>query len=294
MGSMAARRKGVGKRGRLAWAGLSALAVVVVLTGARSGAVEAPGTTEFRATYAITLAGTVIGRAAVESTFSGGSYSAKIKGSTSGVSRMVTDGTAALTGSGRIAGSRVLPASFELDTLENGFGTHVRMAMKSGKVTDVVAEPALSRAPDRIPVSPRHKTDVVDPLSAFLVPLDRPGMPLGRQACERTIKVFDGWTRFDVQLYFKTMTAVDGGTDTYAGKVVVCGARVFPVAGHRLGGSSIADMVDSTRSEVWLVPVKDTGLLVPYRIVMGTRWGDLVVFATRFTADGREQRVALQ
>ena len=32
------------------------------------------------------------------------------------------------------------------------------------------------------------------------------------------------------------------------------------------------------------MPVEKTALLVPYRIVLGTRWGDLVVFATRFTA----------
>ena len=291
---MTALRKGDGKRSRLAWAGLAVLVAATGLAIGRSQAVETGGKTDFNATYAITLAGTVIGRATAKSTFTDGTYSATIKGSTTGVSRMVTDGSAALSGSGRIAGTRVLPASFELDTLENGFGTHVRMAMMSGKVTDVVAEPGLSRAPDRIPVTPRHKTDVVDPLSAFLVPLDRPGMPLGRKACDRRIKVFDGWTRFDVELYFKTMKAVDGGADTYAGTVVVCGARVYPVAGHRLGGASLADMVDTVRSEVWLAPVKDTGLLVPYRIVMGTRWGDLVVFATRFTASGVERRAALQ
>lgn len=289
MEPMSAWRHRVGRHGRL-FAGLSALLAVFGLAGAKSGAVEAAGTTDFHATYAITLAGTVIGRAAAESTFTGSSYDASIKGSTSGISRMVTDGTAALSGSGQISGKRVLPASFELDTLENGFGTHVRMAMKSGKVTDVVAEPGLSKAPDRIPVTQRHKTDVVDPLGAFLVPFDRPG----RQACDRVVKVFDGWTRFDVDLYFKSMKAVDGGTDTYAGDVVVCGAHVIPVAGHRLGGGSISDMIDSARSEVWLVPVGDTGLMVPYRIVLGTRWGDLVVFATRFTAKASDQRAALQ
>jgi len=286
---MSASRYRVGKCGRLL-AGLSALLGVVGLAGAESVAVEAAGTTDFRATYAITLGGTVIGRASAESTFTGSSYAATIKGSTSGISRMVTDGTAALSGSGQISGKRVLPASFELDTLENGFGTHVRMAMKSGKVTDVVAEPGLSKAADRIPVTPRHKTDVVDPLGAFLVPFDRPG----RQACDRVVKVFDGWTRFDVDLYFKSMKAVDGGSDTYAGDVVVCGARVIPVAGHRLGGGSISDMIDSARSEVWLVPVGDTGLMVPYRIVLGTRWGDLIVFATRFMATASDQRAALQ
>lgn len=289
MRPMSAWRSPVGKRSRLL-AGLAALLAVLGTASDTSTAVESLGTTDFRATYAITLGGTVIGRASAESKFTGGSYVAAIKGSTSGVSRMVTDGTAALSGTGRIAGKRILPASFELDTLENGFGTHVRMAMKAGRVTEVVAEPGLSKAPDRIPITSRHKTDVVDPLGAFLVPVDRPG----RQACDRVVKVFDGWTRFDVDLFFKSMKAVDGGDDTYAGEVVVCGARMIPVAGHRLGGGSISDMIDSERSEIWLVPVGDTGLMVPYRIVLGTRWGDLIVYATRFAATASAQRAALQ
>ena len=286
---MSAWRNPIGERSRCL-TGLLAMLVLVGGAGAGSDALEATGITDFRATYAITLGGTVIGRASAESKFTGSSYVAAIKGSTSGMSRMVSDATAALSGSGQIAGKRILPASFALDTLENGFETRVRMAMKSGKVTDVVAEPSLSRAPDRIPITQLHKTDVVDPLGAFLVPVDRPG----RQACDRVVKVFDGWTRFDVDLYFKSMKAVDGGSDTYAGEVVVCGARMIPVAGHRLGGGSISDMVDSERSEIWLVPVGDTGLMVPYRIVIGTRWGDLIVFATRFTATATDRRAALQ
>jgi hypothetical protein len=268
--------------------GLWVAAFATTLAAAQSRAAE---TTEFRATYAITLGGTVIGRASAESTFTPSSYEAEIKGSTSGMSRMVSDATAAFSGAGRIAGKRVLPSSFALDTKENGFDTHVEMAMDAGRVTRLVAVPSLSQAPDRIPVKESDKADVVDPLSAFLVPMDKPGLPLGRLACNRRIKVFDGWQRFDVELYFKGMKAVDGGADTYAGLVVVCGARFIPVAGHRSGGDSINDMVDDV--EVWLVPVDKTAVLVPYRIVLGTRWGDLVVYATRFTATASEQRASL-
>lgn len=272
-------------------AALAALVFTVALAGAQSRALE---TTDFRATYAITLAGAVIGRASAESKFTGDAYTAEIKGSTSGMSRMVTDATAALSGSGRIAGERVLPSDFALETKENGFATHVEMAMTAGRVTRLVAVPSLPEAADRIPVTPSHKSDVVDPLSAFLVPMDKPGMPLGRLVCNRRIKVFDGWQRFDVELYFKAMKAVDGGADTYAGQVVVCGARFIPVAGHRTGGESINALVDNDRVEVWLVPVENTALLVPYRIMLGTNWGDLVVYATRFTATATEQRAALQ
>ena len=285
---MTARTRSPGKR-RL-FASFVTFGLAVTLAGASAKAAE---TTDFRATYAITLGGTVIGHATASSTISGESYVAAVKGSTSGMSRMVSDATAEMSGAGKIAGKRIMPSSFELETVENGFGTHVRMAMRSDHVTDLVAVPSLSEAPDRIPVTQSHKTGVVDPLSAFLVPMDRPGGPLGRLACSRRIKVFDGWTRFDVELSFKGMRAVDGGDDMYAGQVVVCGARFIPVAGHRLGGDTLDDFIDNDRVEVWLVPIDNTALLVPFRIVLGTRWGDLVVYATRFKTTATEQRASL-
>jgi hypothetical protein len=278
------------KRRRRLAAGLAAILLALPVVAAQSRGADS---TDFRATYAITLGGTVIGHASAQSRFTGSSYAAAIRGSTSGVSRMVTDATAELTGTGRIAGRQVLPSSFRLETMERGFGTYVRMAMQAGRVTDVVAVPSLSKAPDRIPVRESHKTDVVDPLSAFLVPMDRPGQPPGRVACNRRIKVFDGWTRFDVELTFKGMKAVDGGSDTYAGQVVVCGLKVIPIAGHRLGGDALDDLVDNERIEVWLVPIDKTALLVPFRIVIGTRWGDLVVYATRFTTSASSQRASI-
>ena len=51
--------------------------------------------------------------------------------------------------------------------------------------------------------------------------------------------------------------------------------------------------IDNDRVEVWLVPIDKTALLVPFRIVLGTRWGDLVVYATRFKATATEQRASL-
>ncbi len=287
---MATGHASFGKHRRLR-AGLGFLAFTATLAAAQSRAIE---TTDFRATYAITLGGVIVGHASAESRFTGSSYLAAIKGSTGGVSRLVSDATAELSGSGQISGTRVLPSSFHLETLENGFGTYVQMAMQAGRVTNLVAVPSLSRAPDRVPVTAYHKTDVVDPLSAFLVPMDRPGLPSGQVACNRRIKVFDGWTRFDVQLYYKDSKAVDGGKDTYSGRVVVCGAHYIPVAGHRTHGELANDLVDNDHIEIWLVPIDNTALLVPFRIVIGTRWGDLIVFATRFTATATEQRASLE
>lgn len=247
-------------------------------------------TTTFKAGYVISLGGIVVGHASAESRFSGNGYAAAIKGSTGGVSRLVTDASAKLAGTGRILGTRILPASYDLDTKENGLATRVRMAMQGGSITNVVAVPGLAPAEDRIPLTPGHKANVLDPIGAFMIPIDRPGIPSGHRACNRTVKVFDGWTRFDVQLYYKETKAVDGSSGSYAGRVIVCGARFVPVAGHRPSRDAIRSMANNRRLEVWLAQIKDMPLLVPYRIIIGTKMGDLIVHATRFSTDKPEQR----
>src|SRR5215210_5442880 len=96
---------------------------------------QALETTTLRAAYAITVSGVLVGHARVESRFSDMGYVAAINGSTSGVSRLVTDATARLSGSGRVVGTEVLGKSYSLDTHENGFATHVNMMMQGGTIT---------------------------------------------------------------------------------------------------------------------------------------------------------------
>lgn len=266
---------------------------VALMALASPGPARAAEATTLKATYAITIAGLTVGRAAVQSTFSGNGYSAIIRGSTSGPARIVSDASASLAGNGRIFGSRVLPSSFRMDTLESGFATHVAMAMRGGSVVDVTALPHLIKANDRIPVTAQHKANVVDPLGAFLIPLDRPGIPSGHRACARTVRVFDGWTRYDVSLYYKETKAIDGDATSYSGRIIVCGARFVPVAGHRSSRKAVRDMAANKRLEVWLAPVQNAQLLVPYRILIGTDIGDLIIFATRFTTDQTTRHAAL-
>lgn len=272
-------------------AGLCGAGIAAILADGPAHAVD---TATLKATYAISIAGITVGRAEVESRFSGNGYAAAIVGATSGISRLVSDASARLSGNGHILGSEVRPATYEMATVENGFSTHVTMAMHQGTVTSVVALPELAEAADRVPVTAAHKTDVVDPLSAFLVPLDRPGTPSGHSACNRTVKVFDGWTRYDVQLYYKETKAIDGAADTYSGIIIVCGARYVPVAGHRSTRKAVQEMANNKRLEVWLAPVAGVPVLVPFRILIGTNIGDLVIYATRFMTNPPQRHAMVE
>ena len=267
---------------------LAALAAVPMATvGAQAAE------TTLKADYLITIAGITIGRVDAESRFTDSGYAATITGQTYGISRLVSDAHAELVGNGLVRGTQVSPATYNLDTDEKGFRTHVSMAMQGGSVVDLSTAPRLIPFPDRIPVTPAQKRNVVDPVGAFMVPVSQPRAVTGPVACDRTVRVFDGWQRYDVKLFFKDSQHVNNeGTGAYSGEVFVCGARYIPVAGHRRGRQSVQYMADNKRLEVWLVPVDGTRFLVPYRILIGTQMGDLVIVSRGFdvSATSRQAR----
>ncbi|MEJ0013892.1 MAG: hypothetical protein WDM94_15040 [Bauldia sp.] len=64
----------------------------------------------------------------------------------------------------------------------------------------------------------------------------------------------------------------------------------MPVAGHRTGDDDVAYMADNQRLEIWLSPVAGTRYLVPTRILIGTKVGDLVISARSFDVTAGEQQ----
>ena len=266
-------------------AGAASLAAAVCLTAA--GPSAAADTTTLTASYVITIAGLTIGRADVKSRFTAKGYAAAISGSTYGVSRFVSDARAVMAGAGRISGTTVTPASYNLETSESGFETQVNMSMRGGAITRLEAEPGLMPAADRVPITDKHHRNIVDPVGAFVVALEPGAEPDGKKVCNRTVKVFDGWQRFDIRLTYKETKAVSAG---YTGDVIVCAARYVPIAGHRPTRDSVEYMANNKRLEIWMAPVEGTRVMVPYRIMIGTKVGDLVIVAREFETSTTERQ----
>jgi len=255
---------------------------------AAAGAAPAASETALAAQYTIAISGITIGRVDVETRFTDTAYAAAISGSTWGISRFVSDAQAQMAGAGRISGGRIVPGSYNLDTSESGFDTRVRMALRSSGVANVDAWPALMEAADRVPLTPKHKNGVLDPIGAFMVALDHDGPASGPEVCNRTVKVFDGWQRFDIRLTYTGTKAMTGG---YSGDVFVCAARYVPIAGHRPSRESVEYMANNKRLEVWMAPVAGTRVMIPARILIGTQVGDLIISARAFTSTSQQARV---
>ena len=275
-------RPGSGARQTLAAAGI--LAIASLFTSGPANAADAE--TALAANYTISVAGVTIGTVEANIRLTDTDYAAIIQGRTSGISSLVSDAKATLLASGQISKKRLLPATYDLETSEGEFETHVRMKVRAGTVTDLLAIPSLRGVRDRVPLDPRHKRGIVDPVTAFIVVTETSGTADDRRICQRTVNIFDGWQRFDVKLSYKATRQIDGTGEAYDGKVVVCSARYAPVAGHLLGQKTTRYMAENKRLEVWFAPIKETRLLIPYRLLIGTSFGDLVIKARRFVTSG--------
>src|SRR5205085_8285734 len=124
-------------------AGTRSAAMAALMASAAPPAAAAEAATDLRATYAITLAIFTIGKVDVSAHFTAAGYSADIKGSTSGLGRLVSDSHAELKGDGAFAGAQVVPATYSLRTAEGDFYTRVDMSLHDGTVGKVAADPMM-------------------------------------------------------------------------------------------------------------------------------------------------------
>jgi hypothetical protein len=246
---------------------------------------------KLEAQYKITLAGITVGTGTWtldvgEETYSG-SASAKV----AGILRLVASGEGSATARGQIAGGKVVPTSYTLNSTRGSKTDNVRIAMAANVVRDFSAEPPPSPGGDRVPLTPEHKKGVVDPGSAAILPVAGTGDLLQPAACNRTVPVFDGRQRYDlIMSYDRIETAKD--VKGYSGQLVVCHISYRPVAGHRGGREDLITLADNKTIEAWFGPVAGSRVLVPVRVSLVTTFGTLVVQATQFSAAPRARQAA--
>ncbi|MCW5698122.1 MAG: DUF3108 domain-containing protein [Bauldia sp.] len=264
------------------WPATLAVLLAVFLDASAATADE----TAVELTYEIFIAGIRVGQVDAVGTFvDNGGYALALRGYTDGVSRLVSDASAELASNGFIRNAEMVPATFEMAMMENGIGAYAEMLMRGRTITNLTVVPGLLPSEHRVPLTLTHTRDVVDPMSGLIAPIDDLEVD-GAEACNRRIKVFDGWQRFDVVLDYASTETVFGTREGYSGDVFVCSARYVPVAGHRSDQPSVMFMAENERLEARLVQIPDHRVLVPYQILIGTEAGDLVVRMVRFRVDG--------
>jgi hypothetical protein len=233
------------------------------------------------ATYKVSLIGLPIGVAHVDATLTPTSYAIDASAKLSGLATLVSRARGASTGEGAIVDSHIVPATFATTASNASMTRTIRMSLAANAVTGVDISPPFQDRPDRVPLSEKDTRGIVDPVGAFVLPAPAKGPLVGPASCDRTIPVFDGYTRFDVALSYVGLREVSA--KGYTGPVAVCAVRYVPIAGHRRDRPAIKFMADNKDLEVWLAPIDGARVLMPFRVSVRTMIGMTVIEASEFS-----------
>ena len=186
------------------------------------------------------------------------------------------------------------PASYAFDFKNQSKIGSVSMAFTGNAVTNVSAMPPIERKPGTIEVKDTHLKDVLDPLSAVMA-LTRAasaGKVAGVNPCARRIPIFDGKQRFDLVLSSKRMAPLSEIGSKSPHMAFVCRVRYVPIAGYRMN-EDMRQMQQATGTEVWLVPLAEANLFVPYYVVIPLSAGTATLTASKVSIDTARGKIAL-
>lgn len=251
------------------------------VTVAAAAPVLAQGKLE--AQYTAYLAGLPIGHGSWVIDIGDTQYSATARGTTSGLLRAFTGGEGSSASRGTLNSGRLSLSVYTASIATRKKTDEVRLTINGGNVKEFKLDPPQDHEDERVPLTEAHKQNVLDPMAASLMRVNGNGDPLRPDACQRSLSVFDGRLRYDLQLAYKRMETVKADKG-YAGPVVVCAVYFTPVAGFVPSRSAIKYLSKLRDIEVWLAPIAGTRVLVPFRAQGPTPIGTAVLEATQFVA----------
>jgi hypothetical protein len=228
----------------------------------------------YRSDYSISVMGLTVGKSRFTTVVNESGFTMKGRLSTSGVARLFdkTDGEAEVTG--RLAEAGPEPGSYRIDYPNGKRPKHTRIDF-SGGVARAENEPPLRKKREWIDVSEDDLKTVADPLTALLIQASDP-----QSVCRRTLRVFDGATRVDLELTYAGRQRFSA--TGFEGEATTCKVRFIPVSGYNKGRDSIAFLRDKSQIRVSFASLGDSSIYAPVYATVGTQIGNVTIFATRF------------
>ncbi len=195
------------------------------------------------------------------------------------------------TSSGMMTANGPVPQNYTFRYATGERRESVELRFQRRMVQDILINPPQYPGSRNVPITAAHLQNIVDPLSA-LVLLSQARLTRG-DACNKRLPIFDGKIRYDLILSPKGTRNI-GSAGRLHGTAYVCSVRYVPIAGHKMGRQGENDFAGgNTGIEVWLVPVPEAGLLVPYFVQVPTPAGTASMVTAKFDVQTPGGRHAL-
>lgn len=235
----------------------------------------ASAATTANASYVVNLGGTIIASAKFRFDDDGSAYTLKLDANVTGVAQLVASGIAKVESSGAVTGDGLRSNSFNLLTRAGGDEFTIKVAYQKAEVTAFQINPPIVNNIDRIPLERKQLTGVNDFVASFI----RKGA-LDKSVCGYKAKIFTGVERFDLNFSYAKDDVATSKRTGYQGPVVLCAIKYKPIAGHYTTSEITNSLAQDDRILVWFAPLKDSGYVIPYRVLLSTSAGDLSMVLT--------------
>ena len=225
--------------------------------------------------FLVKFAGIEIGKATFRITFDEKTYSLEGSGKTSGLAEWFAEGKGVVKSSGDLLENSLKPKVHYVAVTEKKKTDTLKMSFSENAVEEIDLQTAKPRKPKKAPkyveVEAKHLAAVLDPASSLIVPMSGENAADPRKVCNQTFPIFDGETRYDIKLSFKSTKPVK--TTGYDGWAHVCKMKYVPVAGHKKSHRSVKEMAENEQMEIWLAPMGGVSVFTPIKILIGTKYG---------------------
>jgi hypothetical protein len=266
------------------------LSPLPLLMLARAGSMSANAQAKLDAHYTATLLGLPIGHISWTIDLNNSRFSSVATGSIAGFLRLFSDAQGSVVAEGRLSHGKPVASNFQLKLLAGRWSDEIGIVFSGNRAKETVLPTSANPSADYVPIKDADRVGASDPMTALLVYVGGNGATTVPQACERTVAIFDGHTRYDLRLAFERF-GMAHPNEGYQGEVVVCSAKFLPVAGYDPKHFLVTYLAAQHETEIWLAPLSGTRLLVPYRASISTPMGVGILEATKFAFIPSEENV---
>ncbi|HEX7776387.1 MAG TPA: DUF3108 domain-containing protein [Parvibaculum sp.] len=234
------------------------------------------------AEFTVYVGGFLFARGTMAATFEGADYRLKTVLSTAGLPRAFYEAQFKLASEGRLADAHVKPAVYNSDSWDKSSARKVTLSYDGEGMPSLKAVPPYKPG-DLSDVMPYQQLGTQDPVSAALVPVVGGGDP-----CDRSIPVFDGRRRYDLQLSRAGEVKMTPRGLKAPVIAIACNIKYVPVA--PIERKKFTEMLrQNDGMKVWLAPFNGGRVYMPVRLQLHTPLGGAVMELTHVAENDAAQ-----
>ncbi|MEP1205771.1 MAG: DUF3108 domain-containing protein [Rhizobiaceae bacterium] len=184
---------------------------------------------------------------------------------------------------GTIAENRLVPSTHSVKVKNGKKSRRLNMGFTSNGVGEVRAKPRIKYKSGTVPLEKSHLRNVLDPVSSLLFAVKGEDVGDGRKVCNRTMPIFDGRARINLDFSYKSRKSVK--IKGFQGHVFTCSVRYRPVSGIRPHKKQIKFMQANRDMQVTMARMGDSNLYTLFgfrvRTSKGLASGSAYEFSSR-------------